>query len=347
MSNPALIRFECDYATGAHPRIMEALERTNLEECPGYGQDGHCARAAELLRGLCRAPQAGVHFLTGGTQTNMTVIAAALRPHQGVICTRMGHINDHETGAVEAAGHKILAVPSADGKLTAAQVEALCESHYGDPSVEHKVQPGMVYLSHPTELGTLYTREELTALREAADRWGLLLCLDGARLVYGLAAGELTLPDLARLCDVFYLGGTKAGLLFGEAVVIPNEALQKDFRYLIKQRGGMLAKGRLLGVQFEALLESGLYEQIGRRAVDQALRLRKVFLDKGFPLLIDSPTNQQFPILPDAALKELSKRYTSCFWEKTDGGHTAVRFCTAWSTREEDVEALIRDVERL
>ncbi len=342
-----MIRFECDYTAGAHPRVLEKLVRANSEGHPGYGEDGHCRRAAELLRELCRAPQAGVHFLVGGTQTNMTVIAAALRPHQGAVCAQMGHINEHETGAVEATGHKILPLPSADGKLTAAQVDELCRAHYADPSVEHKVQPGLLYLSHPTELGALYTLAELEALRETADRWGLSVFLDGARLVYGLAAGEPSLPDLARLCDAFYLGGTKAGLLFGEAVVIPNRALQKDFRYLIKQRGGMLAKGWLLGVQFEALLEDGLYREIGRKAVDQAMRLKGTFRAKGWDLLTDSPTNQQFPILPDAALEELSKKYTSCFWGKTDEGRTAVRYCTSWSTSDGDVDALIRDVERL
>jgi len=342
-----MIRFECDYATGAHPRVLEKLVQANLEGHPGYGEDDCCRRAAELLRELCRAPEAGIHFLVGGTQTNLTVIAAALRPHQGAVCAQMGHINDHETGAVEATGHKILPLPSADGKLTAGQVDELCRRHYEDPSVEHKVQPGLLYLSHPTEMGALYTLAELEALRETADRWGLSVFLDGARLVYGLAAGEPSLPDLARLCDAFYLGGTKAGLLFGEAVVVPNKALQRDFRYLIKQRGGMLAKGWLLGAQFEALLEDGLYREIGRKAVDQALRLKRAFLDKGWDLLSDSPTNQQFPILPDAALGELSKKYTSCFWEKTDEGHTAVRYCTSWSTSDGDVDALIRDVERL
>ena len=342
-----MIRFECDYATGAHPKVLEKLVSTNREECPGYGMDHHCARAAQLLRDLCRAPQADVHFLVGGTQTNMTVIAAALRPHQGVVCTQMGHINDHETGAVEATGHKILPVPTRDGKLTAGQVAELCKAHYEDPSVEHKVQPGMVYLSHPTEMGTLYTLEELEAIRQVCDRYRLMLFVDGARLVYGLAASDVTLPDLARLCDVFYLGGTKAGLLFGEAVVITNEALKSDFRYLIKQRGGMLAKGRLLGVQFEALLEDGLYREIGRKAVGQAQRLQKAFLDKGWSLLIPTPTNQQFPVIPDHALEALNQKYSSCFWCKAGPDRTAVRFCTGWSTRDEDIDALIRDLSLL
>lgn len=342
-----MIRFECDYATGAHPKVLEKLMATNLEACPGYGMDAHCERARALLRDLCRAPEAGVHFLTGGTQTNLTVIAAALRPHQGVLCADTGHINVHESGAIEATGHKVLPVPSPDGKLTAQQIEAACRAHYSDPNAEHTVQPGMVYLSHPTELGTVYTREELAAIRRVAGQYRLTLFVDGARLVYGLAASDLTLPDLARLCDVFYLGGTKAGLLFGEAVVVTNPALERDFRYLIKQRGGMLAKGWLLGVQFEALLEDGLYREIGRGAVDQALRLRQAFLDKGFRLLIPSPTNQQFPILPDGAVEALGRKYSSCFWSKPDAAHTAVRFCTGWSTRDGDIDALIRDIEAL
>ena len=340
-----MIRFECDYATGAHPKVMEKLMATNLEECPGYGVDDHCQNAARMLKELCEAPEADVHFLVGGTQTNMTVIAAALRPHQGVISTVMGHINDHETGAVEATGHKILGVPSADGKLTAAQIAEVCQSHLDDPSVEHKVQPGMVYISHPTEMGTVYTKAELEAIRAACDQYHLPLFVDGARLVYGLAASDITLPDMARLCDVFYFGGTKAGLLFGEAVVITNKALNADFRYLIKQRGGMLAKGRLLGVQFEALLEDGLYQEIGQRAVAQAMRIRKAIQDKGWELMIDSPTNQQFPVVPNDQLAKLNEKYSNCFWSAVGETHSAVRYCTAWSSRDEDIDALIADIQ--
>lgn len=342
-----MIRFECDYATGAHPKILQRLVETNLEECPGYGVDNHCEHARALLKELCHAPNADVHFLVGGTQANMTIIAAALRPHQGVISAVTGHINGHETGAVEATGHKVLPLPSEDGKITGQQIDALCRAHFEDPSVEHLVQPGMVYLSHPTEMGTLYTKAELMEIRNAADRWNLPVFLDGARLVYGLAAGEVTLPDLAQLCDVFYLGGTKAGTLMGEAVVITRDSLKPDFRYLIKQHGGMLAKGRLLGVQFEAMLEDGLYREIGEKAVAQALRLRKALEDKGFPMLFDSPSNQQFPILPNEALAQLNQKYSSCFWCKVDDTHTAVRFCTGWSTRDEDIEALISDIQAL
>lgn len=342
-----MIRFECDYSTGAHPQVLDRLVKTNLEETAGYGMDPHCQRAGALLRRLCLAPNADIHFLVGGTQANTTVIAACLRPYQGVVCAHTGHINTHETGAIESTGHKVLTIPSADGKITAGQLEQLCLAHYDDPNAEHTVQPGMVYLSHPTELGTVYTRAELEAISQTARRHHLPLFVDGARLVYGLAASDLTLPDLARLCDVFYLGGTKAGTLFGEAVVITRDALKADFRYIMKQRGGMLAKGRLLGVQFEALLEDGLYLQIGKKAVEQALRLQRAFLSKGWPMLVPSATNQQFPILPDAALAVLEKKYSFITWSRVDSEHTAVRLCTTWSTRDQDIEALLADLAAL
>ena len=339
-----MIRFECDYATGAHPKVLERLVATNLEECPGYGVDEHCDHARALLKDLCQAPNADVHFLVGGTQANTTVIAATLRPHQGVVCAHSGHINVHETGAIEATGHKVLTLPSEDGKITGQQIADYCRAHYEDPTAEHTVQPGMVYISHPTELGTVYTKEELTAIRKACDEYSLTLFLDGARLVYGLAASDVTLADLAALCDVFYLGGTKAGTLFGEAVVISQEALKRDFRYQIKQHGGMLAKGRLLGVQFEALLEDGLFQEIGQKAVAQAMRLQKAFLDKGYPMLIPSNTNQQFPILPNEVLDKLNEKYSNCLQCKIDADHTCVRFCTGWSTKDEDLDALIADI---
>ena len=342
-----MIRFECDYTTGAHPKILEALVNTNAEGCPGYGVDLHCEHAREMLRELCQAPEAGVHFLVGGTQANTTVIAAALRPHQGVLCAETGHINVHETGAIEAAGHKVLALPAAEGKITARQIDQYCQDHFDNEAWEHMVQPGMVYLSLPTELGTVYTLAELEEISQTARRWKLPLFVDGARLACGLAASDVTLPDLARLCDVFYLGGTKAGLLFGEAVVIPNPDLDHDFRYLIKQHGGMLAKGRLLGVQFEAFLTDHLFEEIGRQEVAQAMRLREAFLAKGWDLFVDSASNQQFPILPNGAVAVLRHKYSFEVWEKVDQAHTAVRFCTSWSTTDEDVDALIADIQRL
>ena len=342
-----MIRLECDYATGAHPKILQRLSAWNLEENPGYGLDPHCGRARALLRKLCQAPDADVHFLVGGTQTNTTVIAAALRPWQGVLCAQTGHINIHESGAIESTGHKVLPIPSSDGKLTAGQIEEACQAYREDPTAEHTVQPAMVYLSHPSELGTVYTKAELEAIHAVTRRWGLTLFLDGARLVYGLAASDLTLSDLARLCDVFYLGGTKAGALFGEAVVITQEALKPGFRSLIKQRGGLLAKGWLLGVQFETLLEDGLYEEIGRRAVEQARLLSNAFQAKGCPLLVPTQSNLLFPILPDRVLPTLGEKYSWSFWSKPDPDHTAVRFCTSWSTRDEDLQALIQDLEAL
>ena len=342
-----MIRFECDYTTGAHPKILEALVNTNTEPCPGYGVDIHCERARAMLRELCRAPEAGVHFLVGGTQANATVIAAALRPHQGVLCAETGHIHVHETGAVEATGHKVLALPAENGKITARQIDRYCQDHYDNEAWEHMVQPGMVYLSLPTELGTVYTLAELEEISQTARRWKLPLFVDGARLACGLAASDVTLPDLARLCDVFYLGGTKAGLLFGEAVVITNPALNRDFRYLIKQHGGMLAKGRLLGVQFEAFLTDNLFEEIGRQEVAQAMRLRQAFQDKGWPFFVDSVSNQQFPILPNGAVAVLRRKYSFEVWEKVDQAHTAVRFCTSWSTTDQDIDALIADLQSL
>lgn len=342
-----MIRFECDYTTGAHPKILEALVSTNGEAAPGYGVDEHCEHARDMLRTLCRTPRAGVHFLVGGTQANTTIIAAALRPHQGVLCAETGHINVHESGAIEAAGHKVLPLPAAEGKITAGQIDRYCREHYDNPAWEHMVQPGMVYLSLPTELGTVYTLAELEEISAVCRRRGLPLFLDGARLSCGLAASDVTLPDLGRLCDVFYLGGTKAGLLFGEAVVITNPALNQDFRYLIKQHGGMLAKGRLLGVQFEAFLKDDLFLEIGRQEVAQALRLKRAFVNKGCPLYVDSPTNQQFIVLDNRDMDALAKKYSFEVTDKVDEGHTAVRFCTSWSTADEDVDALIADLQKL
>ena len=251
-----MIRFNCDYLEGAHPRIIEKLVETNLVQTPGYGEDEFCERARKVIREKCGVPDAYVQFLVGGTQTNLTVIASTLRPYQGVLSANTGHINAHETGAIEATGHKVLALPSEDGKITAAQVQEAYDAHWADGSHEHIVQPGMVYISHPTENGTLYTKEELKALYDTCQKLGLPLFLDGARLGYGLMSegSDLTWKDVAAYTDVFYIGGTKVGALFGEAVVITNPALKKDFRYMIKQRGGMLAKGRLLGIQFLTLL---------------------------------------------------------------------------------------------
>ena len=337
------LRFECDYLEGAVPEIMQRLMETNLVQTPGYSEDVYCESAREKIRALCGQEDAAVHFLVGGTQTNLTVICAALRPHQGVVAASTGHINVHETGAIEAAGHKVLTVPGKDGRLNAAQVEELCRLHYADASFEHMVQPGMVYISYPTEYGTLYTKEELREIHRVCKKYDMPLFIDGARLGYGLMSQEcdLTLSELADLCEVFYIGGTKCGALFGEAVVILEERLKKDFRYLIKQRGGMLAKGRLLGLQFDTLFTDDLYFCVCKKADQLAQKLRSAFEAKGYRMLVDSPTNQQFPVLPDTEIDRLSGQFSFSFWEKVDETHSAVRFCTSWATTEEAVERLI------
>lgn len=342
-------RFTCDYSEGCHPAILEALQRTNLEQTAGYGLDPHCERAAALIRAVCRAPESAVHFLTGGTQTNLTVIAALLRPYQGVLCVDSGHINVHETGAVEASGHKVLPLPGQQGKLSASQIHAAAAAHRQDANAEHTVQPGMVYLSHPTEYGTLYTKSELEEIARVCRQWGLPLFVDGARLGYGLAAQgtDVSLADLARLADVFYIGGTKVGALCGEAVVFPDPDFCPQFRYLMKQRGGMLAKGRLLGIQFEALFEDGLYFRLGRHADEMASRVRSIFQAAGCPFLMDSPTNQQFPILSTAAYARLEQTACGEFWCQVDNTHNAYRFCTSWATTPEAVERLAAAVKEI
>lgn len=338
-----MIRFESDYLEGAHPKIMERLMESNFDQTPGYGNDTYCEKAREVIKKLCKREDADVHFLVGGTQTNTTVIAAALRPYQGVVCADTGHINVHETGAIEATGHKVIGLPSVYGKITADHIAKVMEAHLQDDSFEHMVQPGMVYISHPTEVGTLYTKQELSNLSEVCRKYNIPLFLDGARLGYGLTseANDLSIEDIANYCDVFYIGGTKVGALFGEAVVICNESLKKDFRYSIKQRGGMLAKGRLLGIQFLTLLEDGLYFEIANHANQLAMKIRRACEEKGYPFFMDSYTNQQFPIIPNEKLKELEKAFSYSFWEAVDAEHSAVRFCTSWATKEEDVNALI------
>lgn len=341
-----MIRFNSDYTEGCHPAILERLMETNMEQTAGYGTDDYCMQAAEKIREVCEAPEAAVHFLVGGTQTNVTVISAALRHYQGVITAESGHINVHETGALEACGHKCLAIESADGKLTAEQVAGYVDGHYADASAEHTVQPKMVYISNPTEVGTIYSRAELESLYQVCKKRGLYLFMDGARLGYGLACREndLTFADIAELTDVFYIGGTKVGALFGEAVVITNDELKKDFRYNIKQHAGMLAKGRLLGIQFLTLFEENRYMEISAHAARLAERMRNEFVSLGVSFMVDSPTNQQFPILPDDVLSELEKKYVYEYQKRIDANHSAVRFCTSWATKEEDVEALLADV---
>ncbi len=341
-----MILFHNDYSEGCHHKVLQHMLSCNAEQNPGYGEDDHCHRAAERIRALCGRENLAVHFLVGGTQANLTVIAAALRAHQGALCADCGHINTHETGAVEATGHKVLPLPSKDGKINAQQVESYIQAHRADPSFEHTVQPKLVYISNPTEWGTLYSLQELEALSECCKRNGLYLFLDGARLGYGLMARDydVTMQDIARLCDVFYIGGTKVGAMFGEAVVIGNPELAQDFRYTVKQKGGMLAKGWLLGLQFEALLEDGLYFSISDQADRLADQLREQFAALGIGFFLDGMTNQLFPILPSKIRAALREKYTFIEMDFVDADRRVCRFCTSWATQQEHVDALCRDL---
>ncbi|OEF96545.1 threonine aldolase family protein [Desulfuribacillus alkaliarsenatis] len=342
-----MIRFTNDYSEGAHPKILEKLLATNMEQTPGYGEDVYCQQAASLIKEKCKNDNIDVHFLVGGTQTNLTVIAASLRPHQGVIAAESGHISTHETGAIEATGHKVLELPTYDGKLTARQIYDVYINHQLDETHEHTVQPKMVYISNPTELGTIYTRSELEAISNVCRENGLYLFLDGARLGYGLTSSEndMDLAFITECCDVFYIGGTKIGALFGEAVVITNDTLKQDFRYIMKQRGGLLAKGRLLGIQFLTLFENDLYFELSAYANKMANIIKEALQESGCTFLISTSTNQLFPILPNETIEALKKHYSFLTWQRIDDKHSAVRFCTSWATKEEDVLRLISDLK--
>ena len=344
-----MIYFHNDYSEGCHEKVLQKLIESNMEQTPGYGTDCYCASAAQKIKAACGREDVDVHFLVGGTQANLTVIDAALRPHQGAICAVSGHINVHETGAVEATGHKVLPLPSTDGKITAAQVADAVDAHWSDSSFEHIAQPKLVYISNPTELGTLYSLQELEDLSAVCRQKNLYLFLDGARMGYGLAATgyDVTLADIAQLCDVFYIGGTKVGALFGEAVVISNPVLKEDFRYIIKQHGGMMAKGRLLGVQFDALFTDDLYFEISKHAIKMADQLRDCFDELGVPYLVPGITNQIFPILHDELLAELSKNFMFTEMERVDETHRCVRFCTSWASRQDNVDALCAELKYL
>ena len=341
-----MILFNSDYTEGAHPRILERLIETNLEQTTGYGEDAYCEAAREAIRKVCDAPEADVHFLVGGTQANFTVISSALKPYQGVLCADTGHINVHETGAVEACGHKVLALPGKDGKITAEQIRNAHDLHWSDESHEHIAQPKMVYISHPTELGTLYTKGELEEIGRVCRECGLYLFLDGARLGYGLMAPgtDVTIEDIAKICDVFYIGGTKVGALFGEAVVIMNPQLKPDFRYCIKQKGGMLAKGRLLGIQFLELFRDGLYFEIAKHAIDMAMILKEGLKEKGYSFFMDSVTNQQFIMIEDEKLEKIREKYGVTYQQRYDETHSVIRLCTSWATTEENVRSLLADL---
>lgn len=335
-----MLFFVNDYGEGAHEAVLRRLAETNRESLSGYGADPYTQRAKEKILAAAGCPDGDVFFISGGTQTNETVISAYLRSYEGAIACATGHIAVHEAGAIEHSGHKVLALPAHEGKLDAAELEAYLAAYYADPNHEAMVFPGMVYISYPTEYGTLYTKDELRALSDAAHRYGLPLYIDGARLGYGLAspACDVTLPELAALCDVFYIGGTKVGALCGEAVVFPHGAPAHFFTH-VKQHGALLAKGRLLGVQFDALFTDDLYFSISRHAVAMAMKLKQLFLDRGYPLYIDSPTNQQFVILTKEEAEEIGKHARYEYWEP-HGDDQVVRFATSWATEEAAVDAL-------
>ncbi|MBQ7291654.1 MAG: aminotransferase class I/II-fold pyridoxal phosphate-dependent enzyme [Clostridia bacterium] len=339
-----MLSFECDYTAGAHPKVLARLAETNLEPLPGYGADKYCESAKEKIKAAFACPQADVHFLVGGTQTNSIIIAALLHDCEGVISAETGHIGVHEAGAVEYTGHKVLTIPAHEGKIDVHKLCAYLARFYADESNSHMVQPGMVYISHPTEYGTLYTKTELEAIYATCREYSLPLFIDGARLGYGIASREtdVTLPDIARLCDVFYIGGTKVGALCGEAVVFTKNNTPKYFTTLVKQHGALLAKGRLLGVQFDTLFTDDLYFEISRHAIEMAEKLKALLREKGYRFHLESPTNQQFVVLENTRMAELAKKVRFCFWEQVDAEHTAVRFATSWSTTEEEIAQLAK-----
>ena len=334
--------FKNDYSDGGHPLLIEALAATAGQMTDGYGDDSFCAEAAALIRKECAAPEGAVHFLSGGTLTNLTAISSFLRPHEAVISAASGHIYVHETGSVEATGHKVFPVESRDGKIRTDQIRQVVTEHH----FEHMVKPRLVYISQPTEIGTLYSRQELRELRRICDELDLLLFADGARLPSALSSKEndLGLPEIAKLCDAFYIGGTKNGALFGEALVICREGLKKEFRYLMKQRGAIMAKGRLMGVQFKRLFEDGLYLELAAHANKTASALQQGILDAGYDMLFHSPTNQIFPVLPASLVEALEDRYQFYRWETLEDGRVVIRLVCSWTTSEEAVKGFIASI---
>lgn len=337
-----MLSFESDYTEGAHQKILERLLETNLESLSGYGSDPYCESAKRKIREACNCPEADVHFLVGGTQTNATVIDAVLNKYEGVVAVRTGHISAHEAGAVEFTGHKVLALEENQGKISSGQLENYLKTFWGDGNHEHMVFPGMVYISHPTEYGTLYSLKELQEISSICHRYEIPLYLDGARLGYGLMSyhTDVTLEDIAECCDVFYIGGTKVGALCGEAVVFTKGNAPRHFMTMVKQHGALLAKGRLLGIQFDTLFTDNLYFEISRHAIRMAEKLKKVFQEKGYSFYVDSPTNQQFVLLKNEQIAQLQGKVAFSFWEACGESHTVVRFATSWATREEDIDAL-------
>lgn len=344
-----MLRWNNDYNHGAHPTILQCFEQTNDTAYPGYGTDEMCEAARKEIIKYLDNDQVDIHFLIGGTQVNYTMIAAALRPYQGVVCADSAHIHVHETGAVENTGHKLLALPGVEGKLTAEAIRAEAEGYRASGVQEHITQPKFVFLSHPSEYGTIYSKKELTDIRSVCDEYGLYLYVDGARMGYGLGAdsSDVTLADFAKLADAFYIGGTKCGALFGEALVIGNDALKDHFRSYMKQNGALLAKGWLLGLQFYTLFKDGLYFDITKHADKEAMRIRDAFRKKGIPFYIESNTNQQFVILTNEQMAKIGEKHIFEYESKLDDAHHVVRFCTSWSTKTEDVDVLLTDIEAL
>ena len=337
-----MLNFESDYIEGAHPLILEALTKTNMEALSGYGKDEYTATAREKIASACGLKDAEIFFITGGTQTNQIVIDTMLQQYEGVVSAQTGHVNTHEAGAIEYTGHKVLAVPAHNGKIYAEELDSFIRDFYEDDNHEHEVFPGMCYISHPTEYGTLYSKEELSKISEVCHKHNIPLFMDGARLGYGLASNQtdVTLQDIARLCDVFYIGGTKVGTLCGEAVVFTKKNMPAHFEHLVKKHGALLAKGRLLGVQFDTLFTNDLYLKISKNAIDCAEELKSIFAEKGYKFFIDSPTNQQFVILENSKMQELKMNVKFSFWEKYDANHTVVRFATSWATTSEKIAEL-------
>ena len=337
-----MLAFNNDYSHGAHPAVLQALVDTNMEPQPGYGTDAHTERAKQLIREACQAPDADVFFLVGGTQANATVIDMLLAPYEGVVAAETGHVACHEAGAIEFGGHKVLTIPGYEGKMHSEDLENYIQVFYENESYEHTVFPGAVYVSLSTEYGTLYSKAELAAIHAVCQKREIPLFVDGARLAYALAADEcdITLPELAQLCDVFYIGGTKCGALCGEAVVFCGIHAPAHPIPRIKQHGALLAKGRLTGVQFEALFTDGLYFEIGRQAIETAQTLRRVLHEHGYRFFLETPTNQQFVILPNEDMARIREHAAIEYWEKYDETHTVVRFCTSWATTQEDIDAL-------
>ena len=338
-----MLHFDTDYMRGACKEIIERLSASNMEQTVGYGLDDYCQRAKRLILDLCELEEGEVYFMVGGTQTNATVIDGLLAKHQGVMAAESGHISVHESGAIEASGHKVLVLPSNNGKVSAKDVERYIEDFYADESYEHMVAPGMLYISFPTELGSIYEHEELKELYAVCQKAEIPLYIDGARLGYGLMAetNKVTLQDIAKYSDVFYIGGTKVGALFGEAVVVKNKQRLKHFFSLIKQHGALLAKGRLLGMQFETLFTDNLYFKLSKNAIDRAMEIKRAFISKGYEPYSDSPTNQQFFYMSKSKIEELKQKVSFEIWGSGKGERSLVRFVTDWSTTKEDVAELI------